>query len=129
MSFGPGVALMRPTSWMGPTPVVGQHLTRRLRQLLVEQANPPARRPLRKVEQLEKRSLTRAGWPGEEIEAAVVEPEVEVAQDLGPGSVPQPDAIELRDLRQLLLPPPPPCQARRIPVYPPLRVLQGLLPV
>jgi hypothetical protein len=83
-----------------------ERLSRRIAQLLAEQPDPAPRRPLREIEQLEQRGLARARRTGEEIEPAVVQPEVEIAQDLGPGSVPKPDAIEFRNLRQLIFPPP-----------------------
>ena len=82
----------------------GKQLARGVAELLVEQADAPARRPLGEVEQFQQRRLARARRPGEEIEAAAREPEIEVAQHFGIGAVAQPDAIEFDYGRQLAPP-------------------------
>ena len=99
-----------------------QRVARGLGQLLAEQAYASARRPLREVEQLEKRRLPRARRAGEEIESAVGEPEIEVAQHLGARAVAQADAVEFGNRRHWTPLTRPhrkatPCQAPSIPVY------------
>jgi hypothetical protein len=84
--------------------VLGKRFARRVAQFLPEQAEASARRPLREVEELEQRRLPGAGRAGEKIEATILEAEIEVAQDLRAGPVPQPNAIEFGDLCQLLIP-------------------------
>jgi len=106
---------------------IGQDLARSVAELLAEDADSAARRPLGEVKQLEQRGLPSTRGPREEVKPAVGEPEVEVAQHLGPRAVAQANAVEFRDLRQLLSLPahlqdPLPCQAMRIPVYPALTV-------
>ena len=101
-----------------------QRIARRIAQLLAEQLDPPARRPLGKVEKLEQRGFAGAGWAGEEIKAALAEAKVEIAQDFSASPVAQSYRIEFDDCSQ----PKPPsrlpyspvgraCQASRIPVY------------
>ena len=102
----------------------GQRVARSLAQFLAEQLDPAAGRTLREVEQFEQRGLPGAGRSGEEIEPALREPEVEVAQDFGTRAVAQADAVEFDDGRQVPVPfhspreaGASPCQAQRIPVY------------
>ena len=71
-----------------------QRFARRFAQLRTEQANPSAGRPLGKVKQLQKRGLSCARWSGEEVEASVCEPEIEVTQHFGTRAVAQADAVE-----------------------------------
>ena len=78
--------------------ILRKRLSRRFGELVAEQANPAARRPLRQVEQLEQRSLACSRWPGEEIEAALAEAEVEIAQDFRSRAVAQADAVEFRNV-------------------------------
>src|SRR6185369_1357997 len=63
-------------------------------QFLAEQADPPTRRALGQVKQLKQRRLARARRPGEEIEAAARQPEVEVAQHFGARAVAQAHTVE-----------------------------------
>ncbi len=74
-----------------------QRVAWRLGQLLAEQADPAAGRALGEIKQLEERGLASARWPGEKIEAAPRESEIEVAEDLCAGAVAKPDRIELGD--------------------------------
>src|SRR3546814_9963980 len=53
-----------------------------------------AARPLRQIEHLEQRRLARARCAGEEIEAARLEVEADVGEDLGIGTIAQADAVE-----------------------------------
>src|SRR3954454_10083392 len=84
--------------------ILRKRLSRRFGELVAEQANPAARRPLRQVEQLEQRSLACSRWPGEKIEAALAEAEVEIAQDFRSRAVAQADAVEFRNVWQCAFP-------------------------
>jgi hypothetical protein len=86
--------------------ILGQGFARRVAQLLPKQAETTAGRPLREVEELEQRRFPGTGRAGEEIEAPILEAEIEIAQNLSAGPVPQPNAIEFGDLCQLLYPSP-----------------------
>ena len=86
--------------------ILRQRLTRRVGELVAEQANTAAGRPLRHIEQFEKRGLARAGRPREEIEATLAEAKVEVAQHFGARAVAQTDAVEFGDVRQCAFPSP-----------------------
>jgi predicted Zn finger-like uncharacterized protein len=77
-----------------------QGLPLEVTQFLAKQANAAACGALREVEELEKRRLTGAGRAGEEIEPALGQAEIEVAQDFGARAVPQSNAIELNDRGQ-----------------------------
>ena len=62
-----------------PPAEAGQALARHGDDVLAEQADQPAARPLREIEQLEQRGLARARRAGEEIEAALAQRESEIA--------------------------------------------------
>src|SRR6185503_15592598 len=83
----------------------GQRLARRFAQLFAEQPDSAPRRPLREVEELQKRRLSRARRSGEEIEAAIRQAEIEVAQNFGARAVAQADAVEFGNCWQLAVPP------------------------
>src|SRR5690606_34229515 len=68
-----------------------------------EHPDDPARGSLREVEHLQKRRLARAAGAGQEIEAARIKGECDVAQDFPLGPVAQADVVELDDAP---LPPP-----------------------
>jgi hypothetical protein len=100
-----------------------QYLAGSLAQLLAEQPNPPARRTLRKIQELEKRRFSGTRRTGEKIEASARKPEIEIAQHFCARAVAQADAIEFGNRWQLVRPPlqlgrdPVPCQVSFIPVY------------
>jgi hypothetical protein len=83
-----------------PAPEMWKFLALGVSQLLPEQLNAPARRALREIEKLQERRLACPRRPGEEVEAAASQPEVEIAQHFSPGAVPESDAIERNDLGQ-----------------------------
>jgi hypothetical protein len=100
----------------------GKGLAWRLAQLLAEQADAPARRPLREIEKLQKRSFSGAGRAGQKIKSAAGELKVEVAQNLGSRAVAQADRVEFSNCWQLPSLPDStlgyaPCQAPSITVY------------
>jgi hypothetical protein len=107
-----------------PAPERRQRFSFRIAQFFAEQPDSPARRPLRKVEQLEQGRLPRTRRPGQEIEAAVVEPEIQVAQHFSARAVAQADAVEFGNRWQFAFPPQSgsaasrrACQGLSIPVY------------
>jgi hypothetical protein len=53
--------------------------------------------PLGEIEQTQQRSLARAAGTGDEIEAAGVKREADVAQNFAFGAVSQADIVELND--------------------------------
>jgi hypothetical protein len=85
------------------TPERRQVLARRFAQFLVEQFNPPSRWPLREVEELQQRSLSRARWPGEKIEGPLRQTKIEIAQHFRARSVTQAHTIEFGYRRQCSL--------------------------
>src|SRR5207237_1390600 len=74
-----------------------KRVARRLAQLLAEQLDPPPRRPLGKVEQLQKRRLASTRRAGEEVEGAGAQAEIEVAEHFGTGAVAQANTVEFGD--------------------------------
>ena len=77
----------------------GQARARQRHCILAEQADHPARRALRQIQQLEQRRLARARRAGEEIEAPARQREADVAQRLRAGAIAQPHILELHDVR------------------------------
>ena len=80
-----------------PPPEAGQALPRHGDDVLAEQFDQAAARPLGEVEELEERGLARARRAGEEVEAAVAQREAEVRQRLRSRAIAQPDIVELDD--------------------------------
>ncbi len=66
-----------------PAPIRRHRVPRSLAQFLAKQGHSPARRALSEVKQLQERGLACTGRAGQEIKAALVQPEVKVAQHLG----------------------------------------------
>ena len=85
--------------------ILRECLARRFSELAAEEANPTARRPLRQIEQLQERRLSRSGRAGEEIEAALPQAEIEVAQHFCASAVAQADAVEFGNVGQFASPP------------------------
>src|SRR3546814_4032250 len=73
----------------------GQAVARHRAQILAEQAHDAAARPLREIEHPKQRGLARARCAGQEIKAARLKVEADVAQHLAVGTVAQPDIVEL----------------------------------
>src|SRR6478735_12477266 len=107
-----------------------QGFPRRVGQLVAEQLDAPARRPLCKIEELQERRFARARWAGEEIEAAGGQPEVQVTEHFRAGPVAKAYPVEFDDRCQLPQPLTralrskaflaqacPPCQWRQHAVY------------
>ena len=80
-----------------PAAEAGQALPRHGDDVLAEQFDQAAARPLGEVEQFEQRGLAGARRAGEEVEAAVAQREAEVRQRLRPRAVAQADIVELDD--------------------------------
>jgi len=81
-----------------PAAILRKRIARRVGEFVAEEANSPAGWPLREIKQLEQRRLARSGGAGEEVEAALSEAEVEIAQDFGARAVAQADAVEFGDI-------------------------------
>lgn len=99
-----------------------QAVTGDIGKLLSEEANASTSWPPCEVKQLKERRLPGARRPGQETEAAGREAEIEIAKNLAPRTIAQPDAVKFGDVRQYdpSFPstwPRPPCQAALIPQY------------
>jgi hypothetical protein len=80
---------------------IGKRLTRGLRQLLAEQANTTAGGALGEIEKFQQRRLSGSRRAGEEIETALSQSKIEIAQNLGARAIAQPNTIEFGNLRQV----------------------------
>ena len=76
-----------------------QPLTRQSHHIFAEQADDTPTRPLRKIEELQKRRLARTGRAGEKIETAAGERKADVRKRLTVQPIAQADIFELDDGR------------------------------